>query len=49
MAGIGAALIFGGLFLCYDAYKAIHNHTGAAPLKSAQAALNTKAPTTTKG
>lgn len=39
MAAIGAGILFFGIFLMYDAYKAIHTHAGAAPVTSLKAAL----------
>ena len=39
MAGIGAATLFVGIFLMYDAYRAIHTHAQAAPITSVKAAL----------
>ena len=39
MTAVGVAVLFVGIFLMYDAYKAIHGHTGAAPVTSAKAAL----------
>lgn len=39
MAGVGTALIFVGAYMMYVAYKAIHTHTAAAPVKSANTAL----------
>ena len=39
MAGVGAALLFIGAYMMYQAYKGVHTKTAATPLTTAKAAL----------
>jgi hypothetical protein len=39
VAGVGAAVLFVGVYMMYNAYKAIHTHTQATPLTAAKTAL----------
>lgn len=39
MAGVGAAVMFVGVYMMYSAYKAIHTHSAATPLASATTAV----------
>lgn len=39
MTAVGVAVMFFGIFLMYDAYKAIHGHVTAAPVTSLKTAL----------
>ena len=39
MAALGIIMAFGGLYLCYVSYEAIHNKTAATPLTKAKTTL----------
>jgi len=39
VAALGVSVMFFGIFLMYDAYKAIHTHAAAAPVTSLKSAL----------
>ena len=39
MAALGILAFFGGCYLMYTAYEAIHNKSTATPVKNATAAL----------
>jgi threonine/homoserine/homoserine lactone efflux protein len=39
VATLAILMIFGGLYLCYVSYEAIHNKSAAAPVTKAQTAL----------
>ena len=39
MAALGILALFGGVYLMYVAYEAIHNKTSATPVKKASTAL----------